>query len=183
MVVKESRARKGRGGWVFLGVVALLYAVTAVLDPGLMREALAFFVQILDRVIPVLAIVFVLLFVLDLVLSPKRVRRLVGERSGMKGWVAAVAGGILSTGPIYAWYVLLGELRGKGMKTSLAAAFLCSRAVKLPLLPLLIHYFGLRYTLVLSAYLIGFAVLNGVLMGWIDRSRVYDGADDPGGVR
>jgi hypothetical protein len=72
--------------------------------------------------------------------------------------------GILSTGPVYAWYAVLHDLRQKGMRASLVAAMLYSRAVKLPLLPLLVHYFGLGYTMVLALYLIGFSIIGGLLM-------------------
>ena len=47
---------------------------------------------------------------------------------------------------------------------TLLYTFLYSRAVKLPLLPLMIHYFGLAYTLILCLYLIIFAVINGILV-------------------
>ncbi|WP_157862467.1 hypothetical protein [Nitrosococcus halophilus] len=50
------------------------------------------------------------------------------------------------------------------MDASLAAVFLYSRAVKLPLLPLMIYYFGTAYTLVLCLYLLGFSIMSGVLM-------------------
>lgn len=167
-MVSEHTPHRSAGGWVFQGVVALLYVLLAVVDPGRTRETLALFVQFLGRVIPVLAIVLVLLFTFDLVRSPRCVRRLVGRQSGLMGWVTVLVGGMLSTGPVHAWYALLGELRSKGMKTSLATAFPYSRAVKLPLLPLLIHYFGLRYAPVFSAYIVGFAVAGGVLAEWID---------------
>jgi hypothetical protein len=54
------------------------------------------------------------------------------------------------------------------MRASLAAAFLFSRAIKLPLLPLMVHYFGIAYTLVLCLYLLGFSVVGGVLMRRFD---------------
>jgi hypothetical protein len=40
---------------------------------------------------------------------------------------------------------LLHEVHEKGMQSSLVAVFLYSRAVKLPLLPLMLHYFGTGY--------------------------------------
>ena len=70
---------------------------------------------------------------------------------------------MLSVGPVYAWYALLGEMRGKGMRSALIATFLYSRALKLPLLPLMIHYFGVAYTLVLSVYLLVFAIIGGLV--------------------
>jgi len=45
------------------------------------------------------------------------------------------------------------------MRASLAAVFLNSRALKLPFLPLMIHYFGIAYTLVLCLYLPGLNIL------------------------
>jgi hypothetical protein len=50
------------------------------------------------------------------------------------------------------------------MRTALTAVFLYSRAIKLPLLPLMIYYFGLPYTLILCLYLVAFAVINGILV-------------------
>jgi hypothetical protein len=49
------------------------------------------------------------------------------------------------------------------MRTRPLATLLYARAIKLPLLPLMAHYFGLRYTLILSAWIPGFAFLNGFL--------------------
>ena len=82
----------------------------------------------------------------------------------MKGWVVAVIGGVLSVGPVYPWYALLKELRTKGMRTALIAVFLYNRGIKLPLLPLMIHYFGMAFTLILAAYLTLFSLLSGVIM-------------------
>jgi uncharacterized membrane protein YraQ (UPF0718 family) len=174
--LKAAAARdgSGRGGWFFLAAVLLLYAATALGSPGLAMEALAFSFNMLDQAIPVLGIVFALIFLFELFLNPRRVEAYLGATSGLWGWAVAVGAGILATGPVYAWYALIGELRAKGMKASLAAAFLYARAVKFPLLPLLIHYFGLTYTVVLSVYLVIAAVLSGLFMGWIERSATRE---------
>ena len=156
--------RGGIGGWVFLVVVLVIYAVTALLDYEQVLSAIGVFTQLLDKVLPALALVFVLIFAVDLLLDPKRVEKYLGRRSGILGWLAAIVAGILSTGPVYAWYAVLHDLRQKGMRTSLVAAMLYSRAVKLPLLPLLVHYFGHGYTMVLVLYLIGFSIISGLLM-------------------
>ena len=54
-------------------------------------------------------------------------------------------------------------MREKGMKTGLAAAFLYNRAVKVPLLPLMVFYFGVAFTVVLTVYMIIFSVVVGYL--------------------
>jgi uncharacterized membrane protein YraQ (UPF0718 family) len=96
-----------------------------------------------------------------------------GREAGIKGWFIAAVGGVLASGPIYAWYALLRELREKGMRAPLAAVFLYSRAVKLPFLPLMIHYFGTAYTLVLCLYLLGFSIMNGVLMVKLEDRETF----------
>ena len=55
-----------------------------------------------------------------------------------------MSAGVVSLGPMYLWYHMLGELKEKGVRTPLLAAFLYSRAVKIPMLPVMAHYFGLR---------------------------------------
>jgi uncharacterized membrane protein YraQ (UPF0718 family) len=84
--------------------------------------------------------------------------------SGLGGWALTMLCGVLSAGPLYAWYPLLAELKAKGMSGALIATFLYSRALKLPLLPLMAHYFGLTYTIALSVCILVFSVLSGLLM-------------------
>jgi uncharacterized membrane protein YraQ (UPF0718 family) len=161
----ERKAGKGgAGGWIFLTVVLVIYGVTALLDFDLTLRAITVFLQLLDKVYPVLVLVFLLIFIIDLLLNPKRVEKYLGRRSGIMGWLTAIVVGILSTGPVYAWYAVLHDLRNKGMRTSLISVVLYNRAIKLPLLPLLVHYFGLAYTVVLAFYLIGFSIIGGIIL-------------------
>lgn len=111
------------------------YGVTVAVDAETAGQAFAFFVKVLRSVWPVLVIVFFLLLAADLLVEPKWVKQNLGREAAIKGWFLAVVGGVLATGPVYAWYALLRELREKGMRASLAAVFLYSRALKLPLLP------------------------------------------------
>ena len=165
MVSEQHKTGKsGIGGWLFLVIVFLIYGVMALVNFELASVTIADFTKLLDKMLPALVIVFILIFIINLLLEPGLVKKYLGRQSGIKGWLTAIVGGILSVGPIYTWYALLRDLRQKGMKTSLAAVFLYSRAVKLPLLPLLVHYFGVNYTLVLVCYLIAFSVISGLVM-------------------
>jgi uncharacterized membrane protein YraQ (UPF0718 family) len=153
----------------------LIYSATALVDISLARQSLRFFVEVFIQIVPILTLVFFLMVLVNLILTPERIRNYLGKTSGLKGWVLAMTGGIFSTGPIYTWYILLGELKQQGMKTSLAAVFLYSRAVKLPLLPLLVHYFGLSYTIILSLYLVFFSIISGIVTGVLaDESNAGD---------
>jgi len=162
--MERARKKKGVYGWLFLLLVLAAYGVIAVIEAEMASQALSFFGKVMRKVLPALVIVFLLLLAADLLFEPKWIKRNLGREAGIKGWLIAAVGGVLATGPVYAWYALLHELREKGMRASLAAVFLYSRAVKLPLLPLMIHYFGAAYTLVLCLYLLAFSIVAGVLI-------------------
>jgi uncharacterized membrane protein YraQ (UPF0718 family) len=163
--VREARSvTKALGGWLFLAAVGLLYGAIDLLNPPLAAEALAELAPLLRRVLPVLGLVFGLLFLANLLLDRKWLVRHLGRAASPGGWALAVVCGIFSAGPLYAWYPLLGELKEKGMSSALIATFLYSRALKLPLLPLMVHYFGAAYTAALSVCIIVFSVLCGLIM-------------------
>jgi len=162
--MSSERDKARRGGWVFLALMLLSLGVTAVADPAKGRQALESFAALLWRVGPVLPLVVVLMFLVERFLTARRIRTWLGQGSGLRGWLLAVVAGIVSTGPAYAWYGLLAGLHAKGMRPALVAVVLYARAIKLPLLPLLAHYFGLRYTLILSLFIALFATINGWLM-------------------
>lgn len=153
-----------------MGVI-IIYVISAFMRPDIMGQAFAFAAKIFRNLVPVLFLIFALIFIADLFLNTKWIKRYLGKDTGVSSWLIAVVGGVLSTGPVYAWYPFLQELREKGMRSSLVAVFLYSRSVKLPLLPLMVHYFGAIYTLILCLYLIGFSILNGILIDKLVERR------------
>jgi uncharacterized membrane protein YraQ (UPF0718 family) len=159
----------GFGGWVFLAAVMGLYVVAGLYSSATVGEALTRLGSLTARILPVILLVFGLLFVFNLLFKRAWLFRHLGRAKGVGAWAAAVICGVLSAGPIYAWYPLLGELREKDLSSGLIATFLYSRALKLPLLPLMVHYFGLAYTFTLSAGIIVFSVVSGLLM-----TKFYD---------
>jgi len=152
------------GKWIFLAVIAAAYLVAVAVDINLAKSALWEFVFLFEKIIPVLALVFALMFLFNLFLDSQKIIKLVGESAGVKGWFIAVAGGILLSGPIYMWYPLLSDLKEKGMRDGFMAAFLYNRAVKIPMLPLMVYYFGLKFTVILTFYMILFSIINGVFV-------------------
>ncbi|MBN1431817.1 MAG: permease [Methanomicrobiaceae archaeon] len=153
--------------WGFLAVVIVIYIAVAFIDPVLAKKAFGIFSGILMQVVPVLVFVFFLLFLTDLFIKPEKIAKYLGSESGVTGWLVAIVAGIISSGPIYVWFPFLSEMREKGMKTGLAATFLYNRAVKVPLLPLMIYYFGFAFTVVLTVYMIVFSVAVGFLTGLV----------------
>lgn len=152
------------GSWWFLAGVLCAYLFLGISSPRKAAAALEFFARVLWQALPALILVFVLLFLADLLLGKQWINRNLGKESGTRGWLIAIFGGVVAAGPVYGWYALLAEMRQKGMREALVAAFLYSRALKLPLLPLMVHYFGIAYTAILSLCIMLFAPLTGLLL-------------------
>jgi uncharacterized membrane protein YraQ (UPF0718 family) len=150
--------------WMFFIIVAIIYLILLFADFNSAKEVFFQFLFLIQKIIPVFALVFVLIFLSNLFLDPKKVLKLVGQSAGIKGWLISIMAGILSTGPIYMWYPLLSDLKEKGMRDCFIAAFLYNRAVKIPLLPMMIYYFGLSFTVVLTFYMILFSIINGFVV-------------------
>lgn len=151
-------------GKYFCLAVLILYAGLLVLDAGTACMAVQKTARIFLRILPVLLGVVLLTAVINYFLRPAQIARHLGQKSGIKGWIWALCGGLLSHGPMYAWYPLLEDLRAQGTRDGLLAAFFAARAVKLPLLPVMIDYFGWIFTLVLSVYIVLGAVVQGRLL-------------------
>lgn len=155
---------KNNNKWIFLVMVMALYLVVAVFDLALFEKALFHFISLTKKIAPIILFVFALMFLSNIYFSPPKINKFVGKDAGTKGWVASIIGGILSVGPIYLWYPFVEDLRKEGMKDRFIAAFFYSRAIKLPMLPIMIFYFGLPFTIILTFYMILFSVLNGLFM-------------------
>jgi uncharacterized membrane protein YraQ (UPF0718 family) len=151
-------------GEAFLFLVAMGYVILGIFDFVLLKDVLTVLIRLIVQIAPILLIVFVVMFLTNLFFENKSVSRFLGKGSGFQGWMVAITGGIVSSGPIYMWYPLLSDLKEKGMEDTLIAAFLYNRAIKIPLLPMMVHYFGWDFTLTLSIYMILFSVVNGVVV-------------------
>ena len=145
--------------------VLFLYGVLFLIVPEKTLAALGETTKTAATVLGPLLVVFVLMVLMNLFIHPGRIVRFVGEKSGFRGLMFAALAGILSMGPIYAWYPFLRDIRAKGAGTGPIAVFLGNRAVKPVLLPVLISYFGWRYTLLLTALTFLGALGLGRLMG------------------
>jgi uncharacterized membrane protein YraQ (UPF0718 family) len=162
-VIREA-LRKVGAGRLFLAIVCMIYVVLGLFSLETAVAGLRGFVALLVKILPTLAIVFGLLFVSNLFLDSRSVARYLGRSSRRGGWLIAIVAGIVSAGPIYLWYPLLGDLKEKGMREALIATFLYNRAIKIPLLPMMVLYFGPRLVVILTVYMILFSVLNGILV-------------------
>ena len=150
-------------GWYFSITVCVIYLITATFNLSKVFFALDQFKIIIIKILPVFLLIFILMVLTNYFVNPKTLTKYMGKNSGIKGWIIAIIAGIISTGPIYMWYPLLNDLQKQGMRTGLIATFLYNRAVKIPLLPMLIIYFGLTYSIVLLTSIIFVSVAQGIV--------------------
>ncbi|MEA1920630.1 MAG: permease [Campylobacterota bacterium] len=162
--MKEKVKAKNRSGWILLGITVVLYGYAAFLDTAIALNAMNKSLDVLKMIAPILLIVFFLMAVLNTFIKPKSIAKYLGEKSGYKGWTLALVSGVLSHGSTLVWYPMLSELRKHGARDGLIVAFFYARAIKLPWIPVMIGYFGLGFTLVLSFYILLGALLQGLLM-------------------
>jgi len=164
---KSSREKKGKRRWpgfIFLALVIVTYCILFILSRENVYRSLKVSGNILVNLIPVFIVVILFMGISNFFLKPKSVSRYLGKESGIKGWFIAAIAGILSHGPIYIWYPVLKEFRQKGMRTGLLGVFLYNRAIKIPLLPLLIYYFGTVFAVLLLIWMIIASLAEGKIL-------------------
>ena len=156
-------------GFSFLGIVIILYLALAFFDSEKTYRSLHESFDIIIQILPVLILVIFFMGAVNYFLKPKTMSKYLGVESGVKGWFLAISMGVLSHGPIYVWYPLLKDLREHGMRTGLIAVFLYNRAIKIPLLPVMIFYFGIGFVIILSFYMIIASVIEGKIIEIIEH--------------
>lgn len=164
----KEKKKRAWGGFIFLGSVAVLYLILFFIIPDKTLNSLKTSGNILIKLIPVLLLVILIMGLLDYFLRPKSISKHLGKESGIKGWAIALTAGTLSHGPIYAWYPLLRELKKQGMRTGLMVVFLYNRAIKIPLLPVLIAFFGIKFTIVLLIWTILASLIEAKIMEMLE---------------
>lgn len=166
---KGNIQKRGWYSFIFLAFVVVVYLILFILSREKMFRSLKVSGNIFINLIPVLIVVVLFMGIANHFFKPKAVARYLGKKSGIKGWLIAASAGILSHGPIYIWYPLLKEFHQKGMRTGLIGVFLYNRAIKIPLLPLLIYYFGTTFTLLLLLWMIIASVAEGKALEIVEK--------------
>ena len=168
---KKDNAQKKQklNGRYLLLLVFFAYALLYVYYPDKTVEAVSKSLSTMLHLLPVFLVVIVLMGIFTALMSAERIARLLGNESGLKGWLIAVFGGILSHGSSYIWYQMLATLREQKVKDGLIVTFLYTRAIKLPWLPLMVSYFGYAFTMLLMFYIIIGALIQGLIIEKINN--------------
>jgi len=149
--------------WIMLLLTLVIYIVTAFFNSDVALASLQKSFEIIKSIAPIIVIVLFLMAIFTTLVKPKKMVKHIGDDSDLKGWMIAVFGGVLSHGSTYIWYPVLSQMRNEGAREGLIVAFFYARAIKLPWIPVMIAYFGLTFTLLLSLYILVGAVVQGII--------------------
>jgi uncharacterized membrane protein YraQ (UPF0718 family) len=158
--------------WILFLVMVLVYTVLFFVFPENFFSSINFFFKIVLNLIPVFILVFVLMSLVNFFVSKKAVSGYLVS-SGIKKWFFSAIAGIFSMGPIYMWYPFLQELKEKGFSDGLIAVFLYNRAIKLPLIPLAVFYFGLKFVVILTFVMFFFSLIQGLLIDKLMEIKIF----------
>lgn len=157
--------------WLFPATVIAVYLALYFIAPERTLNSLGSGGKVLLQAALPLILAFVMMFLLNLFITPAHVSRFMGAGSGLKGILLSSAAGIISMGPVYAWYPLLKTLKEKGASDFHLANFLSNRAVKPVLIPMLVIYLGWRFTLVFTLLSILGALMVAVIVDFPGTHR------------
>ncbi len=158
-------------GIKFLIIVLVLYIILLFSDITHAISALQKAGSILFSLLPLFLLIITLTALINYFLKPKQIIKHFGKDSGAKGVFYALIGGIISHGPMYAWYGMMQDMRTHGLKDGLIATFMYARAVKLPLLPFMVDMFGMLFTIIMTLYILIAAVFQGKVIDALEEKK------------
>ncbi len=161
--MKEKKNQPKIRGIYLLVFVAIIYVYLFASGNPIAPLAISTTGKIMLKIIPIIGLVIIFTSIINYFIKPKQLARHLNKDSGIKGWLWALLIGVISHGSMYLWYPMIDELRKKGMRNGLIATFFFARAIKIPFLPMMIHYFGYRFTILLSFYIL----LSALIQGWL----------------
>ena len=149
---------------IFILSLLIFYLITFFVRPKIFSTAINFSIETSLKVLPIMLLVFLLVFLSNFFITSSKIKKHFGEEAGIKGWLLSIFGGIISSGPVYMWYPLLADLKEKGMKNSFIVAFIYARAIKIQILPLMLFYFGFKFTIIFNILILIFSPINGFVV-------------------
>lgn len=160
--------------WSFPLVVLGLYGLGILLYPEGTECSLQLSVTMLRKLFLPMCFAFVIMVVFNRFLSPATVVTFLGKQAGLKGICFSTVAGVLSMGPVYAWYPLLKTLRAQGASTFNVANFICCRSIKPFLLPVMVSYWGWNFSLLFVVLSLTGALLVACVVAFCSNHQVVE---------
>lgn len=170
-------ARKA-AGWVskywLLMVTAAAYAMLAIVSFSEAERALSIGVSTFASVAVILVTVFVSMGLFQVWVRDEFILKHLGEKSGIRGMLIGAALGTAMVGPLVEIFPLLKMLLIKGARLGVVVAIVSTWAIKLPMIPLELSFFGWKFTLLRQALLFASAfVMAPVIELLVGKRNIF----------
>jgi len=166
--MKLKKSEKSPTPLLFLASTVFIFLILIIFKPNVFWPIINNSIELLITILPSLLLVFLLLAVTNYFITKKTILK---HFKGKHGWLTAIIFGMLSSGPIYMWYPLLSDLKDKGLSEGFIATFLYNRSIKLPILPLMVSYFGIIYVITLTFVMALMSLLQGLILNKIMEDK------------
>ncbi len=166
----------------FLAAVILVNLVMLAYNPRTELTALNFAGRNLLNFLFMLTPIFIYIGLMDVWISRDTMVKIIGEKSGFKGALAALLLGMVTAVPLYALLPVAGVLLKKGSRISNVLLFLCASAsIRVPLLLFEISSLGWQFTFarfginIIVVFAIAFIIER--TLSEADKKAVYENAE------
>jgi uncharacterized membrane protein YraQ (UPF0718 family) len=153
-----------------LSISILIYGVFFHFFPDKTYTAFMKSFHIFEKLLLVLLIIFIFTVLSNLFINKDKIAKYFSN--SFRGYFTSLFASWLAMGPTYAWYPLLSTLKEKGIKDSVLVVFLFARGIKPIWFPLMIVFFGWKYTIIFVIVVSIFAVLQGFLYRYLFEDNI-----------
>jgi len=166
---------KDRIWWnnVFLLFIVFVFLFILLFDIDSWKLIFNKFIKIFFNILPDLLLIYFLIFLLDMFLFNKKFIVFLEHWSYLKKIILSCFLWILSTWPIYMRYWFLKNMLDKWLTLWHISTFSYSRAIKIPLLPMMLIYFWLTFTILFNVVLFVLSFLNCILVDKIMKKKLH----------
>ena len=159
----KNEKRKNYTRFYIFGTVIFIYIILFVLNADKTTKSILYSLNIMKEIIPILGIIYIFMVIFNFI-PEKKLKNFIQKTKGFYQYLVLSLLGMISHGPIYAWYPLLKDLHERGLSYGSIGAYLFSKGIKLTLLPLMIYYFGLKLTILFSITLFVLSFVQAFLI-------------------
>lgn len=161
------------------GVIALIFLVLGFALPETAARSSRVMWDYFKEMALILPPVFILMGLMDVWISKNKIQKWLGEGSGLKGALIAVAIGTLPTGPLYVAFPMTAALIRKGASVLNMVLFLGAwAALKIPQLMVEIKFLGVAFTLLRFGLTLAALLIMGSLMNLAFQKKANTQSDE-----
>jgi uncharacterized membrane protein YraQ (UPF0718 family) len=150
---------------IYLFLASLIVLVVYLVNPTKAAVVTRVAFATLRNVLGLIISVTIFVGLANVWIKPQGIVRLLGKESGFRGLLLSSVVGILLTGPLYIVFPLLKTFREKGARgASIATMITAWGGIRLPLIPLEIHFLGWPFFLLRNTLLFLLTIPVGILV-------------------